>query len=137
MRERAAEPAEPVTQPLGAAVGDPVTEPLTGPLTGPVVPTTPPVVGPERGGWRRQVAFVLVLVVLAIGMIRIGLYHWREGAVLIGGALVLSGAFRAVLPTRLVGLLAVRGRLIDVLSYLALAALTLFVALTLTGGPFG
>jgi hypothetical protein len=42
-----------------------------------------------------------------------------------------------VLPIRLSGLLAVRGRVIDVLCYLALAALMLFVALTLTGGPFG
>jgi hypothetical protein len=129
MRKHAVDPAEPITQPMA--------EPMTEPLTGPIGPGTPPPARDERNGWRSQVAFVLVLVVLAVGVVRIGLYHWREGAVLVGGALVLAGFFRAVLPPRIVGLLAVRGRLIDVLSYAALAALMLFVALTLTGGPFG
>ena len=133
MRKQAVDPAEAITQPMA----DPIAEPRTQPLTGPIGPGTPPPAREERDGWRSQVAFVLVLVVLAVGMVRIGLYHWREGAVLIGGALVLAGLFRAVLPARLIGLLAVRGRLIDVLSYAGLAALMLFVALTLTGGPFG
>jgi hypothetical protein len=106
-------------------------------VTQPIGPIHPPAPVAERGGWPSHVAFALVLVIAAVGMIRIGLYHWREGAVLIGGALVLAGFCRAVLPTRTVGLLAVRGRVIDVLSYLALAALILFVAITLTGGPFG
>lgn len=129
MREHAVDPAEPITQPMS--------EPMTEPLTGPIGPGTPPPARDERNGWRSQVAFVLVLVVLAVGVVRIGLYHWREGAVLVGGALALAGFFRAVLPARIIGLLAVRGRLIDVLSYAALAGLMLFVALTLTGGPFG
>jgi hypothetical protein len=91
----------------------------------------------ETGGFRSHLAFSLVLVVAAVGMVRIGLYHWREGAVLIGGALLLAALFRAVLPPRRAGLLVVRGRPIDVLSYTGLAALILFVALTLAGGPFG
>jgi Protein of unknown function (DUF3017) len=93
--------------------------------------------GTEGGGFRSHLAFSLVLVVAAVGMVRIGLYHWREGAVLIGGALLLAALFRAVLPDRRAGLLVVRGRPIDVLSYTGLAALILFVALTLAGGPFG
>jgi hypothetical protein len=121
--------ADHVGEPGGPAVTEAVTEPLR--------PVEPPVPVAERGGWRSHVAFVLVLLVAAIGVVRLGLYHWREGSVLIGGALALAGFFRLVLPTRLTGLLAVRGRVIDVLSYLALAALMLFVALTLTGGPFG
>lgn len=116
-------------EPGGPAVAEAATQPLR--------PIEPPVPASERGGWRSHVAFVLVLLVAAVGVVRLGLYHWREGSVLIGGALALAGFFRAVLPTRLAGLLAVRGRVVDVLSYLALAAFMLFVALTLTGGPFG
>jgi hypothetical protein len=137
MRKHAVEPGEPVTQPLG----EPVTEPIARPVPAPVAPAQPaPAPAPvkeERAGWHSHVALGVVLVVAAVGMIRIGLYHWREGAVLIGGALVLAGLFRAVFPSRAVGLLAVRGRVIDVLSYAGLAALILFVAITLTGGPFG
>ncbi|HEX5402292.1 MAG TPA: DUF3017 domain-containing protein [Pseudonocardiaceae bacterium] len=93
--------------------------------------------GGRRDGLPTHLAFGLVLLVAAVGMVRIGLYHWREGAALIGGSLVLAALARAVLSNRMAGLLAVRGRLVDVLSYTALAALILFVALTLTGGPFG
>lgn len=122
-----------VTRPVAPRPAPAVTEAVTQPI-GPIEPPVPP---QERGGWPTYVAFALVLLVAAVGMVRIGLYHWREGAVLIGGALVLAGFCRAVLPTRVIGLLAVRGRVVDVLSYLALAAMILFVAITLTGGPFG
>ncbi|HEX9337846.1 MAG TPA: DUF3017 domain-containing protein, partial [Pseudonocardiaceae bacterium] len=40
-------------------------------------------------------------------------------------------------PARRAGLLAVRGRAVDVLSYAGLGALVMFVAGTITGGPFG
>jgi Protein of unknown function (DUF3017) len=114
-----------------------VTEPIR-----PVGPT-PPGDGPppQRGGrfrgLRAQLAFVVVLLVAAVGIVRIGQYHWREGAALLGAALVLAAAFRTVLSDRRAGLLVVRGRAVDVLSYAALGALVLFVALTITGGPLG
>jgi hypothetical protein len=126
-------------------VAEPVTEPIP-PVApaGPVGPVGPPPPDPEPRrprGWpmalRSQLAFAVVLVVVAVGVIRLGQYHWREGSVLIAGALLLAGLCRAVLPPRLAGLLVVRGRPIDVASYVVLAALMLFVALTLTGGPFG
>ncbi|HKN99762.1 MAG TPA: DUF3017 domain-containing protein [Pseudonocardiaceae bacterium] len=90
-----------------------------------------------RGTFRAQWAFLVVLLVAAVGVVRIVQYHWREGAVLVGGALVVAALLRAVLPGARVGLIAVRGRTVDVLSYAALAGMILFVALTLTGGPFG
>jgi DUF3017 family protein len=111
--------------------------PVTDAVTEPMGPIDVP---PRRGRWgalAAQWAFLLVLLVAAVGVLRILQYHWREGAVLIGGALVLAGLLRAVLPTARVGLVAVRGRLVDVLAYAALAGMILFVALTLTGGPFG
>jgi hypothetical protein len=114
-----------------------VTEPIR-----PVGPATPGDRPPpkRRGrfdGLRAQLAFIVVLLVAAVGIVRIGQYHWREGAALLGAALVLAAAFRTVLSDRRAGLLVVRGRAVDVLSYAALGALVLFVALTITGGPLG
>lgn len=120
MRDQAIEPAAPVTEPSGPA--------------GP-----PP--GEQLSGWReavsRHLAFALVLAMSVVGVVRLVLYHWREGSALIAGALLLAALFRALLPDRTAGLLVVRGRPVDVLSYTALGGLMLFVALTLTGGPFG
>jgi hypothetical protein len=55
--------------------------------------------------------------------------------VLIGGALLLAGLLRAVLPTDKAGLLAIRGKPVDVVTYGGLALLILYVALSITGGP--
>ena len=43
--------------------------------------------------------------------------HWLRGVLFMAGALIMGGFFRLVLPTRQAGLLAVRGRLVDVLCY--------------------
>ena len=83
-----------------------------------------------------QVPFGVVLLVVAVAALRIAQYHWREGAALIGGALLLAGLLRAVLTTEKAGLLAIRGKIVDIVTYAGLAALILFVALTITGGPF-
>jgi hypothetical protein len=62
------------------------------------------------------------LVVLAAG-------DWRTGLLVIGGAVGLAGVLRAVLPQRLAGLLAVRGRLFDTLVMIMLGAAIITVAL--------
>jgi hypothetical protein len=80
---------------------------------------------------RRQLPYELVLLTMAIGVLRIVQYHWREGSAWIGGALVLAAVLRAVLPPRTIGMVAVRGRAVDVLWCLGLAACILFVAYTL------
>jgi hypothetical protein len=80
---------------------------------------------------RRQLPYELVLLTMAIGVLRIVQYHWREGSAWIGGALVLAAVLRAVLPPRTVGMVAVRGRAVDVLWCLGLAGCILFVAYTL------
>jgi len=126
---------------------DPVTEPIApiapiGHADAPSAehaPVAEPV--PELTGWlgavRTHLAFAVVLLVAVVGVVLIVEYHWRKGAGLIGGALVLAALFRALLPARRAGLLAVRGRAVDVLSYAGLGALVMFVAGTITGGPFG
>lgn len=98
---------------------------------------------PDRPGRDRRtqlltyVPFAVVMLLVAVAAVRIGMYHWRQGAALVGGALVVAAAFRAVLSNEQAGLLAIRSRLVDVLSYAGLGALIIFVALTITGGPFG
>lgn len=82
-----------------------------------------------------QVPFAVVLLVVAVAVLRIVQYHWREGAALIGAALLLAGVLRAVLPTERAGLLAIRGKLVDIVTYAGLAAAVLYVALTIIGGP--
>jgi hypothetical protein len=82
-----------------------------------------------------QWGFGLVLVAVLFGMVRIVQYHWREGTVIIGGALLLAAGLRALLSTERAGLLAIRGRGLDVLTYAGFGLLVLTVALTITGGP--
>lgn len=89
----------------------------------------------EQAGWRTQLAFSLVLVTVMLGMVRIVQYHWREGAAIIGGALLLAAGLRATLSSDRAGLLAIRGRGLDVLTYGGFGLLVLAVALTITGGP--
>jgi hypothetical protein len=92
---------------------------------------------PPRRSLRYHLPFALVLLVAAAGVVRISQYHWRQGSVLIGGALLIAALLRAVLPGGRAGLIAVRGRVVDVLTYGALAACVLFIALTLQNGPYG
>ncbi len=89
----------------------------------------------RRTSLRPQLTFGLVLAVVLIGMVRIAQYHWREGTVIIGGALLLAAGLRAVLPPERTGLLGIRRRSMDVVTYGVFGLLMLFVALTITGGP--
>jgi len=89
----------------------------------------------KRTSLRPQLTFCVVLIVVALGMVRIAQYHWREGTVIIGGALLLAAGLRAVLPPEQTGLLGVRRRVLDVLTYGVFGLLMLFVALTIIGGP--
>jgi hypothetical protein len=90
---------------------------------------------PARRPLKVHVPFLFVLLLAFAGVVRIAQYHWREGSVLIGAALMLAALLRAVLPTPRAGLIAVRGRVVDVLLYGGLAACVLFIAITLTNGP--
>ncbi|MGH3770893.1 MAG: DUF3017 domain-containing protein [Pseudonocardiaceae bacterium] len=89
----------------------------------------------RRTSLRPQLTFGLVLAVVAVGMVRIAQYHWREGTVIIGGALLLAAGLRAVLAPEWTGLLGIRRRVVDVLTYGVFGLLMLAVALTITGGP--
>ena len=87
-------------------------------------------------GWAVHVPFAVVLLLLAAAALRTFQYHWREGAILVGVALFVAGLLRAVLPVEKAGLLAIRGKKVDLVTYAALCAAVLYIALTITGGPF-
>lgn len=89
----------------------------------------------RRTSLRPQLVFVLVMAVVAAGMVRIAQYHWREGTVIIGGALLLAAGLRAILPPERTGLLGIRRRALDVLTYGVFGLMMLIVALTIIGGP--
>ncbi|MBB1157753.1 MULTISPECIES: DUF3017 domain-containing protein [Amycolatopsis] len=86
--------------------------------------------------WLVHVPFAVIMLLLAAAVVRALQYHWREGAVLVGVALFVAGALRAVLPEERAGLLAIRGKVVDILTYSALCAAVLYIALSIVGGPF-
>jgi hypothetical protein len=78
-----------------------------------------------------HLAFVLVFSVTVAAFVLIISYRWRRGATLLGGALLLAAGLRAILSDRRAGLLAIRGRSVDVLSYTALGLALVAVAVTI------
>ncbi|MQA61400.1 MAG: DUF3017 domain-containing protein [Actinophytocola sp.] len=92
----------------------------------------------QRRGSRPLLAhlpFALVMGIVAVGFVRIAQYHWREGTVLIAGALLVAALLRAVLSEGKAGLLVIRGRGVDVLSYGGFSMMIMYVALSITKGP--
>lgn len=84
---------------------------------------------------RAQAPLVAVLMVVVIAFVRIGFQHWREGTTGLGVALLLAAVLRACLTDRTAGLLAVRPRRIDVVTYTVFGLVVILVSLTITGGP--
>ena len=76
----------------------------------------------------RVVPITVVLLVVAAGLVLAVLDHWRRGSAVLAVAAALAAAMRLLLPTRLVGVLAVRSRPFDVVFLLALTALLVAMA---------
>lgn len=123
------QPTDPVTEPVELSTRSAEQAPYAEPAP------------PPPGGWletvRTHLAFAVVGLIAVAGIVLIVEYYWRKGALLIGGALLVAAVFRALLSPRRAGLLAVRGRAVDVLSYTGLGALILFVAGTIAPSLFG
>jgi hypothetical protein len=83
----------------------------------------PPYEPPRSRGLRARdlhnLPAIFILLLSAGGVGYAGLFpeHWLRGVLFMAGALALAGLFRLVLPTRQAGWLAVRGRVVDVISY--------------------
>ncbi len=92
-------------------------------------------------GVARQVAPALVLAGLA-GAVLITIlpqFSYRAACAVIAGVCVIAAAMRVALPTSWVGVLAVRGRLVDVALYLlaAVGVVVLAFSVPLPGGGPG
>jgi hypothetical protein len=67
---------------------------------------------------------------VVLGLVFVSEDHWRRGLLTVGGALLVAALLRLCLPTRRVGMLAVRGRLFDTFTLLVLG--TAVIVLTFT-----
>jgi hypothetical protein len=76
-------------------------------------------------------AMSVVMVIATAGFVRVLQEHWREGSGLVGGALLVAGVARIVLPEDRAGLLAVRSQAVDVLCYIGFGVLMVVLAATI------
>jgi hypothetical protein len=83
----------------------------------------------ERKAVLRELPLALIIGGVALGLVIIGLHHFRWGNLLIAGSLLAGAFFRLVLPTRQAGLLAVRARFTDVVTMSAMGGSLLLLAL--------
>jgi hypothetical protein len=63
---------------------------------------------------------------------RVLMEHWRQGGVLLGGALIVAAVLRVALRPEEAGLLVVRSKVLDVLGYAALGVAMVLLAITIT-----
>jgi hypothetical protein len=82
-----------------------------------------------------QFTFLLVIAVLAAAFLYLIVDpgRWGRGSGIVSVAVLLAGLLRAALPTSRIGLLAVRSRWADSVSYLVLGGVILAVDIRLHG----
>jgi hypothetical protein len=85
--------------------------------------------------WLAYLPFAAVCVLIVVGLVRISIYHWREGSAWIALAMLTAAVLRSLLRTERAGLLAIRSRPIDTLVYAGFGAALAYLALTIVGGP--
>jgi hypothetical protein len=61
-----------------------------------------------------------VLLGLVAGLVVLSFFDFRAGSMILGVAIIFGGALRLVLPRERAGLLAIRGRPIDLLTMFGL-----------------
>lgn len=74
----------------------------------------------------RAIPITIVLAIVAGGLVLIALAHWRRGTVALGVAMLLAGLLRLLLSDRVIGVLAVRGKVFDV-GFYALTGVAMMV----------
>lgn len=82
---------------------------------------------------KREWALCLVLAVLAVGLLTVAFGPWRRGAGYVGVAVILAMLIRLVLPTHLVGMLAVRGRIFDAVTMLLIGSAVVVFSIVVPG----
>jgi hypothetical protein len=83
----------------------------------------------ERKGVLRELPLALIIGGVALGLVIIGLHHFRWGNLVIAGSLLAGAFLRLVLPTRRAGLLAVRSRFTDIVTMSAMGGSLMLLAL--------
>ena len=83
----------------------------------------------ERRGVLRELPLALIICGAALGLVIIGLHHFRWGNLVIAGSLLAGAFLRLVLPTRRAGLLAVRSRFTDIVTMSAMGGSLMLLAL--------
>jgi len=83
----------------------------------------------ERRGVLRELPLALIIGGVGLGLVIIGLHHFRWGNLVIAGSLLAGAFFRLVLPTRRAGLLAIRSRFTDVVTMSAMGGSLMLLAL--------
>lgn len=112
---RAPDPADLVEHPV------PVSDALQGPR--PPRPWYALVLG--------QWPLFVTLLTVSTGLVVVW-WHWKRGALIIGGGVVLGGILRLVLPEKAAGLLCCRSRWLDVLLTLATGLGIIVLALVIS-----
>lgn len=74
-----------------------------------------------------------MLVVLAVGLLTVAFGYWRRGTEYVGVAVILAMVLRLLLPTRTVGMLAVRGRLFDAVTMLLIGGAVVAFSIVVPG----
>ena len=87
------------------------------PASGAVPPLGVPFSGPERlraDSSLRLRWLAVVVAITAVGVVLVSTGRWEVGAVTVGVAMIVGALIRAVVPSRNVGLLKVRTKVVDV-----------------------
>ena len=79
----------------------------------------------------RAIPITVVLAIVAFGLLLIALAYWRRGTVALAFAMLLAGLLRVLLSERVIGVLAVRGKVFDVTFYALVGAAMLALAIGL------
>lgn len=82
--------------------------------------------------WGHEIPLIVVIAAVAAGVALAMAKHWRVGLVLCGIGLLVGAALRAVLRDDRIGMLAVRGRLFDVLTLGVLGGTLIVLAQSLS-----
>ncbi|WP_241841954.1 DUF3017 domain-containing protein [Pseudofrankia sp. BMG5.36] len=85
----------------------------------------------SRSPWFiRQLVLTAALAGVTLGLVMVTQQRWRQGLFGVGAVLLVMALARLALPTRSVGMLAVRGRLFDVVTLLVLGLSVIGLTLT-------
>ena len=75
-----------------------------------------------------EVPVIVVFTVAAAGLLAVTQGFWRRGLLVVAGAMLLAAVLRLALPTRQAGLLAVRGKAVDVVVLASFGSAILLLA---------